>query len=177
MAEHAPGRYCKSCRYDLRGSVEPVCPECGQDFDPNDLETYFDPSRKSERYGLHIVEGFAIVYPLLVIASIKTCFLVNGLLLGRWPRQTYGPWAIHDSKSDSFIALFLGIAVVLLFFVVIPVFIISIGVCLLSIWMRAIRSRLTIKSCLVWLAIAASWGLLFMDIKLDPWGMWDWFLD
>jgi predicted amidophosphoribosyltransferase len=33
--------YCKTCRYDLRGLPEPRCPECGNEFDPNDASTYY----------------------------------------------------------------------------------------------------------------------------------------
>lgn len=42
--------YCKSCQYDLRGQIEPRCPECGRRFDPRDSETWDDrPRNKVQR--------------------------------------------------------------------------------------------------------------------------------
>lgn len=37
---------CLSCGYLLRGLPEPVCPECGTRFDPENPETYSDPARR-----------------------------------------------------------------------------------------------------------------------------------
>lgn len=37
---------CIDCRYMLRGLENPVCPECGQRFDPDDRRTYRDRTRR-----------------------------------------------------------------------------------------------------------------------------------
>ena len=39
---------CLSCHYDLRNLPENRCPECGREFDPNDLSS-FDSDERRER--------------------------------------------------------------------------------------------------------------------------------
>ena len=34
--------YCKRCQYDLRGTLEARCSECGADFDPADPSTFLE---------------------------------------------------------------------------------------------------------------------------------------
>jgi hypothetical protein len=41
---------CLNCRYMLRGLENPVCPECGQEFDPQDPRTYFYPLKRGVCY-------------------------------------------------------------------------------------------------------------------------------
>lgn len=36
----SPNRFCLKCHYNLRGIQSVRCPECGQEFDPNDPQTY-----------------------------------------------------------------------------------------------------------------------------------------
>lgn len=32
------GFWCRQCGYDLRGQINPQCPECGREFDPSETE-------------------------------------------------------------------------------------------------------------------------------------------
>ena len=40
MTVESGGMYCRECGYDLRGTPEPRCSECGRVFDPSDPRTY-----------------------------------------------------------------------------------------------------------------------------------------
>lgn len=41
--------YCITCGYSLRGLPEPVCPECGRRFDPNDSATFDTDAHRRRR--------------------------------------------------------------------------------------------------------------------------------
>lgn len=45
MGELPDTARCRTCSYLLRGLPDPVCPECGTPFDPQDPLTYNDPAR------------------------------------------------------------------------------------------------------------------------------------
>lgn len=45
-----PEARCLTCGYLLRGLTKPLCPECGREFDPQDLATFdHDPRRRRRR--------------------------------------------------------------------------------------------------------------------------------
>jgi hypothetical protein len=58
--------FCSTCDYRLRGLPEPVCPECGQPFDPDDPTTYaIEPRRRRRRRWL--VRG-GVILALVLLA-------------------------------------------------------------------------------------------------------------
>lgn len=66
-AESLDEAYCLTCGYRLRGLPGPVCPECGQPFDPNDPATFErDPRRRRRRRWL-LRGGVALAIALLAL--------------------------------------------------------------------------------------------------------------
>ena len=49
---------CHNCRYLLRGLPNPVCPECGQPFNPEDPDSYYDPARPRRSIIHKLIERF-----------------------------------------------------------------------------------------------------------------------
>lgn len=59
MTRHIPDTArCQNCRYLLRGLPNPVCPECGHPFDPEDPDSYYDPARPSSSIIHKLIERF-----------------------------------------------------------------------------------------------------------------------
>lgn len=49
MSEIPDTATCQGCGYSLRGLPEPVCPECGRTFDPEDSSTFRLPSKPANK--------------------------------------------------------------------------------------------------------------------------------
>lgn len=49
---------CHNCRYLLRGLPNPVCPECGQPFDPEDPDSYYNPARPKRSIMQRLIRVF-----------------------------------------------------------------------------------------------------------------------
>ncbi len=64
MTESSPDPHCLGCDYNLRGLADPVCPECGRTFDPDNPATF----RRGEKRPI-AWEGF-VTLPLGVTAII-----------------------------------------------------------------------------------------------------------
>lgn len=65
-------KFCKTCKYNLRGLTDHVCPECGQPFDPENPETF-------SKYGPNVlIETYQkIVPPLQILGFLLFAFLVS----------------------------------------------------------------------------------------------------
>jgi hypothetical protein len=53
---------CLSCKYDLRNLSEHRCPECGREFDPNDVRTFKTASRSNRRFWIGLLLISVAVY-------------------------------------------------------------------------------------------------------------------
>ncbi len=73
---------CLHCGYALRGLPEAVCPECGQAFDPERPETYYDPTRRGAPKPLR---------PPSLIGVATLCALALVVLVGRAGPGTWLP--------------------------------------------------------------------------------------
>jgi len=170
MGMQPPGCYCKSCRYDLRGSVEPVCPECGLKYDPADPRTYLSQPNKRISLLQKIFECLAIVYPLVVMAAPKVCYVAGRIELGHWPRSS-----IDDPKIINIDQIYATALVVIEF----AVFVIFWSLCIFifSFWTRVLRQPAHAKSLAVCLAIPFVWPLVIAEVIFYPWSIWTWFFD
>ncbi len=104
--------YCRSCHYDLRGQLDPRCPECGGRFSFDDAETYLgslptwrsylrESIGSSGRWSLRLLLGFlSIASVVLAVPNIICCGLPAGayilssrnleLVKAEWARQCGG---------------------------------------------------------------------------------------
>ncbi len=103
--------YCRSCHYDLRGQLDPRCPECGGRFSFDDAETYLgnlptwrsylrDSLGSSGRWTLRLLLGFLGIASVIAIPSLTICWEPAGLFFlsdrnlqlvsAEWARQCRG---------------------------------------------------------------------------------------
>lgn len=77
--------YCRECHYDLRGQIEPRCPECGCRFDPQDAGTYllYVPTALQTFLRVEAVKTFAKLLAIAVLYSILVVLFVPGLFSSR----------------------------------------------------------------------------------------------
>jgi hypothetical protein len=74
LKEH--NRYCRSCGYLLRKLEQDACPECGRDFDPDDLRTTLrSPNWNPWKILGSVHTGFAILIGLVALAAMAMSFL------------------------------------------------------------------------------------------------------
>ena len=170
MIDQPTGRYCKSCQYDLRGSVDPSCPECGQKFDPNNPKTYrLNPYQPASIYQ-RILEGLAICYPLAVIAGPKICYLAGRINLGYWPRASIDdPKQLNIDLLYDFTWYLLGFGKIGM-----PLWPL---VFIFSLIQYLRKQPRNIRSLVIVIAIGLIWTLFMLDIMVDPGGIWNWFAD
>lgn len=75
-AEGVDEAYCLTCGYRLRGLPEPVCPECGQPFDPADSAT-FDIEPRSRRRRRWLIRGGVVLALALLVFALSPRRLLN----------------------------------------------------------------------------------------------------
>jgi hypothetical protein len=68
---------CLNCKYDLRHLGEHRCPECGQQFDPGNKET-FDSGNWLE-YALRVVFFVVLLFSTFVLAAVVLPLLIGML--------------------------------------------------------------------------------------------------
>jgi hypothetical protein len=97
MSIESGGMYCRECDYDLRGSPEPRCSECGQSFDPDDPRTF---RRKPRR-----LKPLALVLAIYWIPlAAHAVFLLTMSLPVTWPLKTR-LLAVGGSMAGPFLPL------------------------------------------------------------------------
>ncbi len=172
MAQKFPSMceaYCKSCGYDLQGSVEAICPECGQAFDPYDVGTFtLKQYRDEPLFGktrgrvetlsiLYIFEVVAIVYPMILMGAGKISYVLNAAYYGVWPTP-------YEYVADSFLVI-IPAAIALFLAIFAPLAIIIAAVVLIcSALVRFLRWPIRIRSSLATIFIFLAWALLIVDI-------------
>jgi hypothetical protein len=80
------GFRCRGCGYDLQGQVEPRCPECGRQLDPDEAARLarWQPDDQAPRRAVHRWRTWLWI----VVAGILTAALLAGVLLTRYsPRR------------------------------------------------------------------------------------------
>lgn len=77
------GFRCKGCGYDLRGQVQPACPECGRQFDEEEIERMklADPHAVAARPGRGTTIGRWVTVAIMILLGLAV--FVQGLLLFR----------------------------------------------------------------------------------------------
>ncbi|MCC7292964.1 MAG: hypothetical protein IT449_12955 [Phycisphaerales bacterium] len=82
-------RYCRDCGYDLRGQVDPRCPECATPFDPADPSTFDNrPLTKLGRFIRGVCTRdvvILVILTLLLIASYAARLLLPDICHDRVP--------------------------------------------------------------------------------------------
>jgi hypothetical protein len=63
-------RYCLGCSHSLRGVTEPVCPECGRDFDPHDPRTTGESPFPVRRALGRLTRGLALFGIAVLLVAI-----------------------------------------------------------------------------------------------------------
>ena len=170
MSEHPEGRYCKSCRYDLRGSMEPVCPECGRAFDPDDPDSFFTRPNQNTLLLQWVLTLAAIVFPVVASLAPRICYWEVRMKLGYWPR------AYHDRHIDLVDPVLLKCTQFI--FGLFPYFMLgAVGVFAFSLYKHIFAKPRNISSAFFCVAIPTVWILFIVEFVNDPMDIWAWFLD
>ena len=69
--------FCQNCDYDLRGSANCICPECGGPFDPADLTTYRRRNRDARDTAQTCILALIIPLPLCIAATVLAGVVVG----------------------------------------------------------------------------------------------------
>ncbi len=65
--------FCNQCKYNLRGLTDHVCPECGAEFDPANVETF-------SKYGPNVlIETYQKVEPAIKLLAFIAFALLASL--------------------------------------------------------------------------------------------------
>ena len=72
--------HCRTCQYSLDGISEGRCPECGTGFDPDDLDSYIDPTSSAYRAEEIAVTGGSLGVLLLTQIVIALTIYPDGVL-------------------------------------------------------------------------------------------------
>jgi len=77
------GFRCRECGYDLRGQVQPACPECGRQFDEEEIERMkrADPHAAVARPGRGTAVGRWVAVSVMILLGLAV--FVQGLLVFR----------------------------------------------------------------------------------------------
>lgn len=70
-------RYCRTCGYDLRGQIEPRCPECATGFDPQDPTTFYSKPVTRVRKLTRTIQGRPFLIPTLLAFTLGAYYAVN----------------------------------------------------------------------------------------------------
>ena len=125
LSHFDPLAQCLRCRYDLFGLREPVCPECGESFEPSDPRTYHSPLRVARRRFLRAASINAItvagMYLLLLgVFEFNSLFdLVMMNVIAFWANGpfvllTLVAWRVRFSRAASAAAVITSIFIVTL---------------------------------------------------------------
>ncbi len=72
--------YCRDCEYDLRGQVEPRCPECGRAYDPHVEDTFLHRPRILPVSMIRFLSGVRSVVAVCTITlALMAHFMVPSL--------------------------------------------------------------------------------------------------
>ena len=89
--------FCKTCEYELTGTLENRCPECARPFDPGTPETYeVMPGHRRRKRQYLVATAFALLVIVMLFEGIRR----------------YEPWLTYIAVligGPGLIALFLGI--------------------------------------------------------------------
>ena len=73
-------RRCLGCGYSLRGLPQPVCPECGRGFDPDDPETHVTPARWAQT----LLRRMLLGYRSTIVGMGAAVILLEITSVGPW---------------------------------------------------------------------------------------------
>ena len=96
------GFWCQQCSYDLRGQVEPHCPECGREFDPGETAQMklSDPSTAVQRH--RHKRGYLGLALLIVLVVSLTASVILGLVVySRATSRGVAPAPIRPASAAS----------------------------------------------------------------------------
>lgn len=98
---------CQNCRYLLRGLPNPICPECGHPFDPEDPDSYHDPARPKRSLLRRLIKAITPDGP----HGLVDVSLIAGLTLAVVLESLWMQFIIYREPMPSLCCLIPGLPI------------------------------------------------------------------